>query len=156
MAKVLYSQMVSGIAGRMDSQVYYRSRNSQFGYVRKYTYPIITENNAYFAGSTKGISRLWEAAHPDYRNDWHLYAQKYKDFSPNNKLLRQRTNSSFAIFVKCVWEVSMQELPHLDLDSIQVEDFPQLFADMISVATAVENGLIPKVDGWKLLHNNYV
>ena len=48
MAKVVYSSLVTGIAGKISDVVYYRSSSSHFGYIREYNYPRIPESNHEF------------------------------------------------------------------------------------------------------------
>ena len=149
MAKVVYSSLVSGIAGKVDDIVYYRGRNPTFGYIRGYIYPRITQHNTSFGKKMQNIGRLWEQTASGFKSDMEKYMYQYKNLPPDLKTLTEKANNSPAIFVKIMLEFEKRNSENIGLESIQIEDIYDLYPDMGSVSRMVENGYIPKMPGWK-------
>jgi len=87
MAKVVYSSLVSGIAGKVDDIVYYRSRNNTFGYIRGYIYPRITQHNAIFGKENAERRQAVEATASGFKSDLDKYMQHYKNLPPESEKL---------------------------------------------------------------------
>jgi len=151
MAKVVYSSLVSGIAGKVDDIVYYRSRNNTFGYIRGYIYPRITQHNAIFGKKMQNVGRLWEATASGFKSDLDKYMQHYKNLPPDLKTLTEKANNSPAIFVKIMFEFEKRNHEHIGLESVELDDIYDLYPEMESISRMVENGYIPKMPGWKAL-----
>lgn len=149
MAKIVYSSLVSGIAGRVDDIVYYRARNNNFGYIRGYIYPRITTNNVRFGLKMQNVGRLWEETASGFKSDLEKYMHQYKNLPPDLKTLTEKANNSPAIFVKVMFEFEKRNHEHIGLESVELDDIFDLYPEMRSVRSMVENGYIPKMTGWK-------
>lgn len=158
MAKVQYTQLISGIAGTLDGQVLYRSRSPRFGFSRRYVVPKATEQNTLIGSAAKNLKVLWHAASTGYKNDFKTYASKYAALPADEGQLRPRANSAFSIFLKMVYAWGKNQDPAIDAEQIallQPEDFTTLGEEISRVSVAVESGHLPAVEGYEELQNAY-
>lgn len=153
MAKIVYSSLVSGIAGRVDDIVYYRGRNPTFGYIRGYIYPRITPNNVRFGQKMHNVGKIWAETAPPFKSDMEKYMYQYRNLPPDLKTLTEKANNSPAIFVKVMFEFEKRNSEHIGLDSIALDDIYDLYPELRSVKSMVENGFLLKLPGWKDLDN---
>ena len=158
MAKVQYTQLISGIAGTLDGQVLYRSRSPRFGFSRRYVVPKATQQNTLIGSAAKNLKVLWHVASTGYKNDFKTYASKYSNLPADEGQLRPRANSAFSIFLKMVYAWGKNQTPVVDAAAIallQPEDFSTLAMDISCLARAVESGYLPAVEDYEKLDNTY-
>lgn len=158
MAKVQYTQLISGIAGTLDGQVLYRSRSPRFGFSRRYVVPKATQQNALIGNAAKNLKVLWHAASEGYKNDFKTYASRYSQLPADEGQLRPRANSAFSIFLKMVYAWGKNQDPVVDASGIaflQPEDFSTLAKDISEVVAAVESGYLPAVEDYEKLKTEY-
>lgn len=158
MAKVQYTQLISGIAGKLDGQVLYRSRSPRFGFSRRYVVPKSTSQNKIIGNAAKNLKVLWHAASTGYKNDFKTYASKYAALPADEGQLRPRANSAFSIFLKMVYAWGKNQTPVVDAAQIallQPEDFSTLATDISRLTAAVDSGYLPAVEDYEKLDNIY-
>lgn len=158
MAKVQYTQLISGIAGKLDGQVLYRSRSPRFGFSRRYVVPKSTAQNTIIGNAAKNLKTLWMFASSGYKSDFRIYASKFAILPADEGQLRPRANSSFSIFLKMVYAWGKNQDPAIDAEQIaliQPEDFTTLGKEISTVSEAVESGYLPAVEGYEELLNKY-
>lgn len=158
MAKVQYSQLISGIAGTLDGQVLYRSSSPRFGFSRRYVVPKATQQNTLIGSAAKNLKVLWHAASTGYKNDFKTYASRYSQLPADEGQLRPRANSAFSIFLKMVYAWGKNQDPVVDAAAIallQPEDFSTLATDISCCARAVESGYLPAVEDYEKLDETY-
>lgn len=158
MAKVQYTQLISGIAGTLDGQVLYRSRSPRFGFSRRYVVPKATQQNTLIGSAAKNLKVLWHAASTGYKNDFKTYASKYSNLPADEGQLRPRANSAFSLFLKMVYAWGKNQTPVVDAAQIallQPEDFSTLATDISRVTAAVDSGYLPAVEDYEKLDNIY-
>lgn len=158
MAKVQYSQLISGIAGTLDGQVLYRSSSPRFGFSRRYVVPKATQQNTLIGNAAKNLKVLWHAASTGYKNDFKTYASRYSQLPADEGQLRPRANSAFSIFLKMVYAWGKNQDPVVDAAAIallQPEDFSTLASDISCLARAVDSGYLPAVEDYENLDNIY-
>ena len=151
MAKIVYSSLVAGIAGRMDDIVYYRSRNQYFGYIREYSYPRITPNNHRFGLKMQNVGKIWSETTAGFKKDMEKYMYHYRNLPPDLKSLTEKANNSTAIFVMAMYEFEKRNHEHIGLESITLVDIFDLYPEMRSVSEMVKNGILPRLPGWQEL-----
>ncbi len=158
MAKVQYTQLISGIAGTLDGQVLYRSRSPRFGFSRRYVVPKATLQNTLIGSAAKNLKVLWHAASTGYKNDFKTYASRYSQLPADEGQLRPRANSAFSIFLKMVYAWGKNQDPVVDAEGIaflQPEDFSTLATDICCLARAVDRGYLPAVEDYEKLDEIY-
>lgn len=149
MAKVIYSSLVSGIAGKVEDIVYYRSNNHYFGYIRSYQYPRITGNNVSFGEKVKAIGKFWGETSPGFRDEIEKYTNLYRNLPPDLHDLREKANSPTAIFVKIMFDFEDRHKDHVDLVSITPDDIIDLYPEIMNMKAIIANGYLPKLGEWK-------
>lgn len=150
MAKVVYSSLVTGIAGKISDVVYYRSSSSHFGYIREYNYPRIPESNHEFGAKIRAIGKLWGEVTPLYKEDLALYLKKYRVLDPDIKSLTERANNAPAIYVKWLFAFADKYPDNITLQDLAPTDF-ELYPQYNTLSGVISAGFLPKVEGWSEL-----
>lgn len=109
----------------------------------------ITAANVLMGEKMIKISSLYEACTDAYKKDLELYTLKMY------KLRAHRTGmagNKFSTFVKMIWGASKDPDNPLDIMSLTTDDLEVGSYEQIeTVKVAVENGYLPKVDGYEEL-----
>lgn len=148
MAKVVYSSLVTGIAGKISDVVYYRSSSSHFGYIREYNYPRIPESNHEFGAKIRAIGKLWGEVTPAYILDIREYIKKYRVLEPDIKSLTERANNAPAIYVKWLFAFADKYPDNITLQDLAPTDF-ELYPQYNTLSGVIDAGFLPKIEGWK-------
>lgn len=155
--KAKYSSLVSGLAGVSGSNVFFRANSSAFGYIRNYTYPTITAHNNLMGANMKGIKGLWVTGLTAAKADLTEYAALYKNLEQVGDDLSVRTGSPFAIMVKIAYGLQALKPNDIDLDTFVWGDFANLFPALTPcIAQFVSQGILPAVEGWETLTNEFI
>ena len=149
MAKVIYSSLVAGIAGKVEDIVYYRSHNNYFGYIRSYIYPRITGHNIRFGEKVKAIGKFWGETSPGFRDEIEKYTNLYRNLPPDLQDLKEKANSPTALFIKIMFNFEDRHKEHVDLVSITPDDIIDLYPEIMSMRAIIANGYIPKLGEWE-------
>ena len=149
MAKVIYSSLVSGIAGKVEDIVYYRSQNQYFGYIRSYQYPRITGNNVSFGEKVQAIGKFWGETSQGFRDELEKYTNLYRNLPPALHDLREKANSPTALFIKIMFNFEDRNKDHVDLVSITPDDIIDLYPEIMSMRAIITNAYLPKLGEWE-------
>jgi len=136
-----------GFAGNMDDVViYYNSKLNRL-MVRKKVMPKKTPSNTDFAAASRQVRMLGISA--GYIDDCRKYLNLY-----NRKNRRhERSMMSWTNVFICLMLKLKKANPGLNLATLTKTDIYANDYSCISVARAVQSGLLEKVNGWQLLAN---
>ena len=135
-----YNQMA--YSGQMDDLIYYWDpRLKRMLARRKPTNQIITAQNHRIGAISRNLSSL--ITNPEYKSDLRVYL----DLLLENGLAEGVTRW-FPLFTRMMWKLA-DKYPELDLAVLSPAD--ALSYSCRSVKTAVEDGLLPLVEGYQRL-----
>ncbi|MCB5261069.1 MAG: hypothetical protein PHN71_03055 [Candidatus Cloacimonetes bacterium] len=138
--KVKFTKLLMGYEGKIDDAVMYFSPKRRKYILRKRPKYVEQAQNRSFSQIQKRIFALPIRA--EYKQDIRNYLLKY------NALPGYSDHPIYAwnlLYSKLMWDIA--RLYKIDLKSIAVEDLPSL--PCITIATAVERGILPKVNGYE-------
>lgn len=144
MAKVFFAPTINFMSGRIGEGVYTITGKGGMSYLRKYTYPTITEHNHNSGAILTNVSKIWnlEVSEP-YKNDMKAYAVEYHALANYGKPRSDRTSSPFAIFVMLLWNISKKSSGHIELTTVILQDLIIVYPNQLSIAAQVAAGWIP-------------
>lgn len=98
------------------------------------------------------ISNLYEATTALYKADLLAYSkQMFKLKAFKGKL----AGNGYSVFVKMIWAASKSPDNPLDIMSLTVDDLEVgSYSQIETVKAAIENGLLPKVEGYEIYENS--
>lgn len=130
---------LAAMTGRSGDIVYCMDRVNNRVYVRRYSYPRITEHNHTVGSISKNIFMLQPSA--DYIEDMKSYLYHYRALRYGvNKQIR----SWSILFTKIMRDMAKQD-PSIDLVTLTKEEIYVRNLPCICVKSAVDAGLLPKV-----------
>lgn len=106
-----------------------------------------TSQNENLKTNAQAISEFYSVVSDGFKEDLKAYAKKMYKLAPYRK---QIAGNRYTVFVKLLWAVSRQESGAIDLTSLSIDD-AQIgsYENFSSIKSAVENDLLPKVDGYE-------
>ena len=109
----------------------------------------ITAANVEMGNKMIKISNLYEACTDAYKQDLELYTLKMYKLKPYRNRI---AGNKFSSFVKMIWAASKDPANPLDIMSLTTDDLEVgSYSQIETVKAAVENGYLPKVDGYEEL-----
>ena len=154
MAKVIYSQLVDGIVGRVGTGVYYRAKSTIFGYTRNWVIPEKTEQNTKMGKCMRNSANIYRHGKTAWRSQMKEYAKKYSDLGVRHEKLKARANSAAATTYLMLWNWT-EDMANIEFDSLTEEDFAVSLTKVINIRSAVENGYLPAVEGWEQMTSTW-
>lgn len=154
MAKVRYSSLVSGIAGKLGDIVYYRSKSPFFGYIRQYVTPREGPNNITFAASTANISHMYTQLGNLFLIEFRKYVDLYRQMPINRDELRQNADNRPAVWAKAIWAFCNHHHESAGASTITLNDIMELY-QIDNIADLVKEGYLPKVAGWRSMTTKF-
>ena len=144
MAKVFFAPTINFMSGRIGEGVYTITGKGGMSYLRRYTYPTITQNNHEQGAILRNLSIRWNTeVGADYKKELKEYAIEYHALANYGKPRSDRAYSAFAIFISILWKVKFADPMHIMLDSVVMSDLRVVFPDQLSIAEQVAAGWIP-------------
>lgn len=131
-------------SGKLNDLIYYYHPGLKKMLARKRpTQRQYTTANAHFGAVSRNLKGLIQ--NPDYITDLRIYSELLKEAE-----LISRGSNWYQLFTKLMWK--MEELfPELDISSLSRQDILDQSLPCRSVKTAVESGLVERVEGWERL-----
>ena len=144
MAKVFFAPTINFMSGRIGEGVYTITGKGGMSYLRRYTYPTITQNNHEQGAILANLSKRWNTeVSEDYKAELKNYAIEYHALANYGKPRSDRAYSAFAIFISILWKVKFADPAHIMLDSVVMSDLRVVFPNQLSIADQVAAGWIP-------------
>lgn len=144
MAKVFFAPTINFMSGRIGEGVYTITGKGGMSYLRRYTYPTITQNNHEKGAILANLSKRWNTeVGADYKEELKAYAIEYHALANYGKARSDRAYSAFAIFISILWKVKAADPTHIMLDSVVMSDLRVVFPNQLSIAEQVAAGWIP-------------
>lgn len=144
MAKVWFKFGIGSMSGTVDNGVHWPTKSRINGYMRKWVLPKLTANNTLFGTIAQNLALVWQDCSVEYVADMKTYAQRYfieagriESFDP--------CRSSYAMWLKAMWNWRDSDPTHVDLSEITVADIVALDADVRTVARMVEADFLPGI-----------
>ena len=148
--KVKFRFGVKSYSGTLDELNFanYSSRNVVVGRMLPENRET-TEQNEKIKTNSQYISEFYRLVSDDFKKDLELYTMKMY----NLKEYRNRiAGNKYSTFVKLMWAVSKLENGAIDLSSLSIDDaIIGSYENFSTVKSAVENGLLPVVEGYEEL-----
>jgi hypothetical protein len=143
--KVGFQYGLHGYTGKLDGLVYYHDKLAGRTYARRWVYPRHTQENERIGSVTENLLAI--APSEAYKDNLRLYLTRYNALkSAECRPLRSWVN----LYLKLMYAMG-KALPEIDLRSLSREQIYRDNLACISVKTAVEAGLLPKVIGYDRL-----
>jgi hypothetical protein len=140
--KVTFKNMVQGYTGRADDTIFVRDRQTGNIYMRSYPHREVMPHNLTFKEMMRNFHFLKPS--PSYREDLQMYVELYNAL-PINKYTPVRAWNN--LFMKLMYAMAKSD-PAIDLKTITRQQIYDNDLPCISVAKAVEAGLLPMVRGY--------
>ena len=134
-----FTNGVGAYSGKMDGVVFCHYRREGMVLARKYTYPILTENNHRLGGTTANLHSIKPSE--GFKNDLRIYLGRYNALRENEgRYVRSWVNMYLKLMREMARRDGSIDLLTLSREEIYTRDLP-----CISVARAVDAGLLPVV-----------
>ena len=144
MAKVFFAPTINFMSGRIGEGVYTITGKGGMSYLRRYTYPTITQNNHEKGAIMRNLSKRWNIeVGSDYKKELKAYAIEYHALANYGIPRSERAYSAFAIFISILWKVAASDPAHIELSSVVMSDLRVVFPNQLSIAEQVAAGWIP-------------
>jgi len=144
--KVFFKYGFSAYSGMVDRMVYQAWFQGRLCLARRFTYPIITENNVKLGKIGSNLALVYRAASEFYIDDLKSYTQRNsRENKPRNIDLWHPMPSSVALFVLMMYNWYLSDPQHIDLTTVTVADIVAMDADVRTIARAVTAGFLRKV-----------
>ena len=143
--KVKHSIGVSQWSGKAGNDVYMPSTKEGMSYRRVMVKPTITEQNTRSGAAMKNLADIWSSVSSSYKDELGQYGVQYQALPLYGSSWKERTKSSFAIWVKMLYLFSALDAGHVDLETVTYTDLQTVGADINSVSNAITNGYLPAV-----------
>ena len=152
--KVIHSAITDGLSGTTGNSVLMKTRSSKFSYLRVWRQPARTEQNDYIGGVSKNLGSQVDTITREGKEDLRLYAKKYKDIPYFGERHKVRAGNWFAVWTLLIWNLAKKEGKE---DQINETEIKSLFGSsgIANVKNACDEGLLPKVDGYEEMTNDF-
>ncbi|HOH97174.1 MAG TPA: hypothetical protein PL188_02570 [Candidatus Cloacimonadota bacterium] len=146
--KTTFKYGIGTYSGTIDSITFGSYKKGTVCIARKHVIPRSTEQNQELGTISKNLSSIYADVSQDYKDDLKTYAYLYgQRHTPKNQL----PPKSYGLFVKLLYILQDENSGTVDLKTLTCNDIKTLFPEIVSVADAVENGFLPRVEGAELL-----
>ncbi len=108
----------------------------------------MTDNNAEIGSAAKNLASLYSECSPEFKTDLRSYANLYASQRVKRNELPP---NGYSLFIKMFYAFAEANEGTVDLKSVTYGDVSSLFPDVTTIASAVEAGLLPRVNGADLL-----
>lgn len=140
--KVSFKHMIQGYTGRADDVIYVLDRQTGRIYVRSYPQRKVMAGNTEFAQMMRNLHNLHPAA--AYKEDMQIYVELYNALPVNKYNPVKAWNN---LFMKLMYALAKMD-DTINLRTISRQEIYDRNLPCISVAKAVEAGLLPVVRGY--------
>jgi hypothetical protein len=144
MAKVIHSQLVAYMDGKVDGSVLYPSPAKNFSISRRYVKPAQTTNNTDKGLIMFNLSRQWAFAQAGVQEDFKLYAGRYYTENQDLSGIRMPVNNSFGLFVMMWWNWYKLDPQHVDLKTATWGDLETAMPTWSTLSNVISEGGMPK------------
>ncbi|MDI3504768.1 MAG: hypothetical protein PWP64_1704 [Candidatus Cloacimonadota bacterium] len=145
-AKLKYG--IAAYSGTIDDITFSSYNDGAVCIARKWVMPTLTINNAELGSAAKNLAVLYADCSEEYKSDLRTYADLYaRQISGKRKL----PPNGYSLFIKMFYAFAEANEGTVDLKSVTYGDVSSLFPDVTTIASAVEAGFLPRVNGADLL-----
>lgn len=130
-------------SGKYGEVIFCYNRILGTSYVRRNTYPRLTEHNSKIGAVTRNLNSLQPSQ--GYKLDLELYLMRYNALSDNRSI---RSVVWTNIYLKLMYAMA-KAMPEIDLTTLTREYIYEHNLPCISIKNAVKAGLLPKVVDWE-------
>lgn len=149
--KVKLKYGFSAYSGTIDEMTFSSHKHGALCIGRKYVKPRFTESNQNMGKASQNLSKIYSQCTSAFKQDLRTYAALYG----SQKGTAQKLNpNGYSHFIRMMYAFAKANAGSVGLDTITLGDLRTLFEDITSVASAVENGFLPKVKGFEALTAN--
>lgn len=141
--KVNFKYGIKTYSGTMDEVTYGSYRKNTICIGRKYVKPRLTDQNALVGGKMKNLAIIYNDVSESYRQELKQYALLNEVNVPKGKLLP----NAYALWVKMMFKFADADAEHIDLTTLTYSDLQTVGDEILSIASAVENGYMANVPG---------
>lgn len=141
--KVNFKYGIKTYSGTMDEVTYGSYRKNTICIGRKYVKPRLTDQNALVGGKMKNLAIIYNDVSESYKQELKLYALLNEVNVPKGKLLP----NAYALWVKMMFKFADADAEHIDLTTLTYSDLQTVGDEILSIASAVENGYMANVPG---------
>lgn len=136
--KVTFHKNIAAYSGKDKWQkcIYSSTLNGTACTIRRYIKPKETSQQLTFGQAAKEISKIWDAAHPQYKADMMVYSWLIKN---TKEFQGKYMTSSYGWFIKISWV-----LMKLDPSELTINTYTEYGAS--NVKESINSGYLPKVD----------
>ena len=136
---------LSSYTGKMQGVVFCHYKHEGLIFVRKFTYPKITEHNHKIGSTTANLHSIQPSE--GYKNDMRSYLDRYNKLRENeNRYVRSWVN----LYLKLMRDMAKQDNT-IDLQTLTREEIYTRDLPCLSVKRSVEAGLLPVVYDYEAL-----
>ncbi|HOE54981.1 MAG TPA: hypothetical protein PLU05_02220 [Candidatus Cloacimonas acidaminovorans] len=141
--KVNFKYGIKTYSGTMDEVTYGSYRKNTICIGRKYVKPRLTDQNALVGGKMKNLAIIYNDVSESYKQELKQYALLNEVNVPKGKLLP----NAYALWVKMMFKFADADAEHIDLTTLTYSDLQTVGDEILSIASAVENGYMANVPG---------
>ena len=141
--KAKFKYGIATYSGTIDEITFGSYRKDTVCIARKYVIPRLTEHNTQMGSQLKNLATVWADVSSGYKDELKIYAAKNLANTPKGKL----PPTSFSIWVQMLYLFSELDGGHIDLATLAYSDLATVGEDILSIASAVENGYLASVPG---------
>jgi hypothetical protein len=143
--KISNKKLVQKPKSKKDDLVYCSYRDGELIIARRYVYPKLSAQNSSFAARNKNLFQLKPS--DGYKADCRAYLIAYINTPQGQEKPILTWNN---LYVKLMSALA-RKYPDINLNTLTREEIYAQQLPCISIARAVEAGLLPKVKGWNKL-----
>ena len=149
--KVKFKYGIGSYSGTLDMATFYETKRGGASFMRKWVKPRETEQNVRLANISKSIANLWSQVSQAYKDDMFTYCNLYEATGPDAQNPFHVKITSYAMFTRMMYKFEEIKGGSVNLISITYQDIATLFPELVSVATACDEGYLVSVPGAELL-----
>jgi len=139
------------LKGKRGKSVYYHTKNSYCVTMREYVIPEPTINNTNFANKSANIGAFYKQVSPGYLYDLATYARSYNlEYMDPNCYYQ-----TYSIYVRMMYALA-RLVTTVDLSTITPAQVVTEALPIITVAQAIDAGLLPKVPDYEYLDHTLI
>ncbi len=144
--KVTLKEAVKGLSGKIEDSVYYYHPRIKRTLVRRLPKMPIQSQNIDYGNIAQKIKALDPS--PEYRNDFKVFLMTLREYDD-----KANYPSWYSLLVKMLWAMQAKYPQSVDLKSITKAQVLEQNLPCISVQSAVDDGLLPKLPGYEYLNH---
>ncbi len=139
------------LKGKRGKSVYYTPKNCNCVTMREWVYPELTVNNTNFGSRSANLGMFYQNISESYKYDLSSYSKSYNLEFMDPECYYQ----SYSIFMRMMYALARSN-PSVDLRLITPQQVVSEGLPVITIATAIENGLLPSVADYQYLNHSIV